>query len=102
MSNYETIKVTEVVTPKDAWDTLSDLVAAGDFDGLAAIDILASARIRAGVSVDRWSAVQDATIISLALLRLDQSDSSSGALRELLLIGLTAVIRRWELIDGAS
>lgn len=90
------------VTPEDAWDSLSDLVAVGDFDGLAAIGLLASARIREGVSVERWSAVQDATTISAALLTLDLSDSSSGALREILLLGLTFIIRRWELINGAS
>jgi len=102
MSNYETIKATEVVTPKDAWDSLPDLVAVGDFDGLAAIGMLASARIRAGDSVERWSTVQDAITISAALLAMDLSDSSSGALREILLIGLSSVIRRWGLINGAS
>lgn len=90
------------VTPEAAWDSLSDLVAVGDFDGLAAIGKLASERISAGDNVNRWSAVQDATTVSAALLTLDLSDSSSGALREILLLGLTFIIRRWELINGAS
>lgn len=102
MSNYETIKVTEVVTSEDAWDSLSDLVAAGDFDGLAAIGMLASARIRSGDRDVRWSFVQDATTISAALLTLDLSDSSDCELREILLLGLTSIIRQWEEHVGAS
>lgn len=97
-----TIKVTEVVTSEDAWDSLSDLVAAGDFDGLAAIGLLASARIRSGDRDVRWSLVQDATTISAALLALDLSDSSSSELREILLLGLTSIVRQWEERIGAS
>lgn len=92
----------QYVTPEDAWDSLPDLVAVGDFDGLATIGMLASARIRAGVSVERWSIVQDATTISAALLTLDLSDSSDDALRVLLLIGLSSIVRQWEVNIGAS